>query len=229
MPLALMPVTPMLLALTATAAGAQTSPPVARADTVDGPVLAAALAALPPATRTQLAALADSVRTAGLPAAALDRKVIEGVAKHADPARIVSVVSRVAEGLRTAGAALGPASAAELEAAGAAVQSGVTLDQLRRVRASLPRTRPITQALVVLTDLTRRGVSPGDGVQALTRLTRAGARDTELARWRSEVAADVAGGMGGDAAVTRQTETFLQRRQPPNAPVVTPLPGPLDP
>ncbi len=199
----------------------------AGADTLDA--YDAALAGLPRDARTALAALVDSTRAAGLPAAPLERKVVEGVAKGADPARITQIVRAVAAGLRAARGALGAASDAELEAGGAAVQAGVPPDELRRVRASLPRGRPATQAFVILTDLARRGVPPGEGARAVARLVRAGARDADLAQWRAEVATDLAAGVSPAAAASGRTDTFLQARRPAGAPVVAPTPGPLDP
>lgn len=211
------------------AAQAPARPATSHPDTLDGSAYAAALATLPRDTQGELAALVDSARVAGLPAAALQRKVVEGVAKHADPARIARVVRDVGAGLRAARGALGPAGDAELEAAGAAVQAGVTPDQLRRLRASLPHGRSVTQTVVILTDLIRRGVPSTDGARAIVRLARAGAGDADLAQWRAEVAADLSAGIGGGAAAARRTDTFLRQHAGVGAPVVTPAPGPLDP
>ena len=190
------------------------------------------LAGLPRGARAALAALVDSTRAAGLPVAPLERKVVEGVAKGADPARITQIVRTVAAGLRAARGALGAASDAELEAGGAAVQAGVPPDELRRVRASLPRGRPATQAFVILTALARRGVPPGEGARAVDRLGRAGARDADLAQWRAEVAGDVAAGVGTRAAVGERADAFLRshpRAARDAAPVASPVPNPLNP
>ncbi len=206
-------------------------PPV-RGDTTAAPALAAALAALPPEERAGIVALLDSARSAGLPAAPLHGKVVEGVAKHAEPAQIAAVLRRVAAGLGAARVAFGAATEAELVAGGAAVQAGVTPAQLRRLRASLPRGRPATQAVVVLTDLARRGVPPADGAAALARLARAGVGDAALARLRADVAGDLAAGLGPGTAVTRRADALLRARAPgapPPGSLVAPSPNPLDP
>lgn len=193
-------------------------------------VLRAALGALPAPERAEVQRAVDGARAAGLPVAPLERKVVEGVAKDAAPARIVAVVRAVADGLAVARSALGAgAGEAELTAAGAAVQAGAGPDQLRRLRAGVPRGRAATQAFVVLTDLTRRGVPAADGAAALAQLARAGAGDDALARLRADVAADVASGAVPRAAVTRRTDALLRGAAPPRSPVASPTPSPFDP
>lgn len=211
-------------------AAAQPARVPATADTGRAGAAAAALAELPGGARATLAGVLDSARAVGLPVAPLQGKVVEGVAKSASPEQIVAVVRRVADGLRTARQALGPgAREAELTAGGAAVQAGLTAEQLRRVRASLPRGRPATQALVVLTDLTRRGVPVADAVGAVGRLARAGAPDAAFAALRAQVADDVATGAPPRAAALRRADAMAGGRAPAQPPLVTPAPGPLDP
>ncbi|HSQ30154.1 MAG TPA: hypothetical protein VLN49_09905 [Gemmatimonadaceae bacterium] len=193
----------------------------------------AALAALPATAQETVRAILDSASAAHLPLAPLQSKVIEGVAKRAAPDRIVAVVSGVADGLRVARTAYtGTVADAELTAAGAAVQAGVPPDRLRELRRSLPAERSATQTFVVLTDLTRRGVSVDDGVRELQRLLALGSGDEMLDKLRADVARDVAGGVQPGLAVSRRVDAFVhtagsrppvsQRPPSPESPTVPP-------
>jgi hypothetical protein len=189
----------------------------AQAGSMRGASSAAALiAGWPAIDRADATALLDSAGNTGLPVAPLRAKIAEGIAKDAAPATIVNVVRALYGSLRTARQTLGArVSEPELVAAAAALQSGVTPGQLRALRATMPADWSATELFVVLTDLTHRGITAEEGVNALTRLARAGANDATLVQLRFDVAKDVAAGIPAQNAVSRRTNDYVARGTPP--------------
>jgi hypothetical protein len=187
------------------------------------------LAGIAPDARGELTVLLDSAQREGLPLAPLHSKIAEGIAKGADPHRIAAVVGDMVRALRSARTAIGPAMPeSEWVAAAGALQAGVTTAHLRQLRTGLPPTSSFTSALVVLTDLVRRGVPPGDGVSAIARVARAGADDAAVAQLRAQIVQDMAAGMAPSAAVQHRVTTFVTGRGTGTTPVI-PTPVPLDP
>ncbi|NIR44888.1 MAG: hypothetical protein GWN99_11330 [Gemmatimonadetes bacterium] len=173
-------------------------------------------ARLEPEALTRVTALTDSARTEGLPLEPLVQRALEGAAKGANGARIVTAVHGLLQRLRQARSALGSDSEdAELVAGASALYVGAdptTLGELRDSRGDVSVTVP----LVVLADLVQRGV-PNDTVSAIVlRLTQAGVTDANLEELRRLVEQDIrAGATPGVAATTRAQGLLTNRRPPP--------------
>jgi hypothetical protein len=156
------------------------------------------LSRLDPVTRPLVAAVLDSARAAGLPEEPLVERALEGTAKGAPSASIVTALHRLAVDLGRARAALGArATARELEAGAAALRAGASpavLADLRRVRHEA-----LTVPLAVLADLAAAGV-PVDSAAAAVLTLAATARDAELIDFRRAVERDIALGASSAAA-----------------------------
>lgn len=190
---------------------------IARVLTSSALVLALALAAaaraqterlagrLPEPTRAAVAALADSMREAGVPADPLVNKALEGVSKGADGARILAAVRALASDLTRARAALGTAATeAELVAGAAALRAGASPAFLTRLRREARG--PLVQPLAVMADLVARGVPADTATQSVLALVRAGVHDADLVAFRQSVERDIAlGAAAGAAADARLT------------------------
>lgn len=182
------------------------------AGTTPAAAAASAMAAWPPATRANAVALIDSATAHGLPVNPLLSKISEGVAKGAEPERIVTVVRALLGNLRTSRATLGDRlSEAELVAAAGALQSGVTPRALESLRSSARTLPSLTLLFVVLTDLTQRGVEPEQVIDALIRLARAGAGDAAFTQLRLDVVRDVSAGIAPGAAMMQRTDEYVIR------------------
>jgi hypothetical protein len=181
--------------LIATGAAAQ-DPRLSRLDSIARPLVAAVL---------------DSARAAGLPAEPLVQRALEGVAKGAPSAAIVSALQRLATDLGRARAALGArATAPELEAGAAALRAGASpavLADLRRIRHEA-----LTVPLAVLADLTSGGV-PVDSAAAAVLALAASARDAELIDFRRAVERDIALGTSAAAAAAAAANQFAATAQ----------------
>jgi hypothetical protein len=158
----------------------------------------ARLARLGAATREAVQAVLDSAQALGLPAEPLVDRALEGAAKAAPGHAIVAAVRRLARDLALARSSLGgTATAAELDAAAAALRAGVSADvlaRLRRERAS----RPLAVPLAVLADLVASGVPVEDATVAVLAL--APGDDAGLVEFRRSVERDIALGAPPAAA-----------------------------
>ena len=160
-------------------------------------------------TRAAVAVIIDSARAAGLPTEALVDKALEGASKRADGTRIVAAVRALAERLRAARAALGPASSdAEIVAAAGALHVGVGAPGLTRLRAAQPE-HPLAVALIVLSDLAARGVPPDTALSLVAALVAAGASDDELVALRRDVASDITAGAPPAVAVATRARGVM--------------------
>lgn len=160
------------------------------------------------ATLAAVAALMDSARNAGLPVEPLVQRALEGSAKHAEPARIVAAVRRLAGELGVARAALGrESSPAELDAGASALRVGVRLEDLTLLRQR--RTQSLTVALAALTDLVVGGVPPDSAASAVLALA-ARARDDQIAEFRRAVERDIALGATPAAAAAVRVDATLR-------------------
>lgn len=156
--------------------------------------------------------LLDSASRRGVPLAPLYTKVREGAAKMAAPDVIVGVVRQLEAALVSARDILGPASSeGELSAAAAAIQSGIAAPSLRSLQSTLKSPGSLTIALVVLTDLVRRGVEPVVATRALERLASAGATDLTFSQFRLDVVNDLSSGVAPQAAINRRADDYLSR------------------
>jgi hypothetical protein len=195
-----------------------------------GVTITAALEAargLDPRARTEIVAVLDSARAAGLPTDALAAKVVEGVTKGAAPERIARVVHETYSSMRAAQSILGAdLHPGELAAGGGALRAGLGAQDLRRIKTA-SRDRPSTEALVVATDMLRRGVPASDAVDAVVRLADAGADGEQLLQLQADVAQDVAAGVAPRSAALARARVLSSRPRPQPAP--TPAHTPMRP
>lgn len=164
---------------------------------------------LDPETRSQVVAVVDSARSAGLPAEPLVQRALEGTTKGAAGVRIVAAVRRLAGDLGAARAALGErAGAPELEAGAAALRAGASPQVLTKLRDV--RRPPLTMALSLLADLVASGV-PVDSASVVVLALAPNARDADLVEFRRAVERDIAlGAPPGASAAVRALNTGIR-------------------
>jgi hypothetical protein len=161
---------------------------------------------LPAEALTQIEAILDSARTAGLPVEPLVDRALEGLSKGAEPDRIVRAVRRLSDDLRTARAALGRAAQpAELQAGASALRAGATADDLAHLRTL--RSGQLTVATAVLADLVAVGVPTDEAVVAVLALAERAA-DAEYLAFRRNVERDIALGASPVAALGVRLEAL---------------------
>ncbi len=163
-------------------------------------------------TRSALAPVLESARSAGLPVEPLVQKALEGASKRAPGERIVLAVQRLASQLGTARQALGGAAGeAELVAGASALQAGVRPDVLVALREDR-RSAALTVPLGVMTELIARGVPADTAAQAVSALAEAGVNDAQLVALRRDVERDI--GVGAPPTVALMTRaTSLESQQ----------------
>ncbi len=131
-------------------------------------------------TAVALRGVLDSAAAQGLPVAPLLNRAYEGAARRVGGARLLAVVRAQWEALGDAREALGEdASVAELDAGATALRAGIDPRALQAVRTTRPPGEGVT-ALVVLTDLVRRGVPAATAREAVTTLARLPGADEAL-------------------------------------------------
>jgi hypothetical protein len=170
-----------------------------------------------PDVRGAIQAIVDSAGRDGLPSEPLIQRALEGASKGAQNERIVAAVSGLAHRLGTARDVLGArADEAELVAAADALYLGIAPATLEGLKSARPK-QPVTVPLLVLADLSQRGV-PGDTlVRIVVELTQAGAGDASFTELRRLVEQDIrSGAPPGVAAATRAEGILL--RLPPHPP-----------
>lgn len=164
-------------------------------------------------TRIELERIIGSARQAGLPAPPLINRALQGAARSVDGQRVVGVVRAYADSMRVALTLLGAGSGdSEIDAGAAALRAGVAREGVRQVR----RTRSpgqATTALIVLTDLVRRGVPAPDATVAVTTVA-ASQPDNALLSLQSALARETSAPTAAQLrdAVQRQ----LRQRPPPD-------------
>ncbi len=145
-------------------------------------------------TRSRVNLVIERARAASLPIEPIVDKALEGARKRAPNARIIDAVTTLAARLDSSRVAMGSASTeAELVAAASALQAGVGIDVLTRLRRERSG-RSLAVPLVVLGDLVTRGV-PRDTASALILLVaREGLGDETLLAIQRDVQRDVRDG-----------------------------------
>ncbi|MDH5805953.1 MAG: hypothetical protein OEZ54_12305 [Gemmatimonadota bacterium] len=152
------------------------------------------------ATRLEIDAVLDSVRTAGLPVEPLIDRALEGAAKRAPEDLIVRAVRRLWGELDTAKQAFGEAaSTAELTAGAAAIRAGATQEDLAQLRALRPE-QSVTMAAAVLADLVAVGVPADTAIVAVLALAPA-VSDSDYLAFRRNVEQDISLGASPSAAL----------------------------
>ena len=173
-------------------------------------------------TRASLERLIDSAAVAGLPIDPLYSKAQEGVFRGADDARVLAAVQRLARDLGDARTALGDSSSAEeITAAANALRAGVRTTELSRLRESQAKGRRpdqrLTVALVVLADLSTRGVPASLAAASVTELVSRNVSDGALISFRQTIERDLLDGRPPASALDARTRAFIDdadRRRP---------------
>jgi hypothetical protein len=168
-------------------------------------------------TAVVLRNLLDSAAARGLPVAPLVNRAYEGAARRVGGARLLQVVRGHAAALAEAREALGEqATIAELDAGATALRAGIDPRALQAVQAARPAGDRVT-ALVVLTDLVRRGVPVVAARDAVSTLARLPAADDALLGLQGAVARGAA--RNPDMAL-ESLQRYVQGVAPPARPVV---------
>jgi hypothetical protein len=172
------------------------------------------LSRLDPNTRFIVELIIDSARVAGVPTRPLMLKALEGSSKHADNRRIVTVVRSVFHAELDVRVALGSAlNDSEWGAAVSALQAGVPLEALAKFRGE-HSAKPLTRALVVLTDLIQRGVPVPEASSAIMQLWQRGAADGDFYGLWKNVEQDILSGQNPGAALQQRVREYPGRVTP---------------
>lgn len=147
-------------------------------------------------TAITLRGLLEDAAQMGLPTRPLVNRALEGSARKMNGDRIIRVVRELAAALNDAKEAMGPGSTPdELEAAADALRAGYDRKTISAVRTARPPGTAVT-ALVVLTDLSRRGVPANTARDAVTNLSKLAKPDDALLGLQSAVARNAQRGPG---------------------------------
>jgi hypothetical protein len=163
-------------------------------------------------TYLAVAAIVDSARVARIPTRPLFDKALEGAAKGSDGPKIVSAVHQLSERLAVAKRGLGPnTSSDEIKAAAGALEVGVSVRDLARLRAASGK-RPVTMPLAVLTDLIGRQVAISTATDVVLQLARSGVKDGDFSLYQRNVRSDIDRGADPTAAATTRARGLVLRR-----------------
>jgi hypothetical protein len=165
-------------------------------------------------TRFAVEVIMDSARVAGVPTRPLMLKALEGASKHADSRLILRVVRALFHALLDTRVALGAAlNESEWSAAASALQAGVPLETLAKFRGDHAG-RPLTRALVVLTDLIQRGVPIPEASSAIMQLWTHGAADGDFYGLWKNVDQDIHSGQNPGTALQQRMREIPPRASP---------------
>ena len=172
------------------------------------------LSRLDPNTRFVVEVIIDSARVAGVPTRPLMLKALEGSAKHADNKHIIAAVRSVFHAELDVRVALGTTlNESEQAAAVSALQAGVPLEALAKFRGD--RTgKPLTRALIVLTDLIQRGVPVPEASSAIMQLWQRGAADGDFYGLWKNVEQDILSGQNPGTALQNRVREVPVRVAP---------------
>ncbi len=146
--------------------------------------LAATMDSFPKPIADRLAAVIDSAANDALPMEPIFLRALEGRVKRASPEMIVAVVSRLRLAMTDVRRTLGPRlTTAELTAAAAAVQAGVSRQQLVALQ-SLRGKQSIVTPIDAWLGLVAHGALPDRAWARVEQLARAQAPDVEFERLR---------------------------------------------
>lgn len=172
------------------------------------------LSRLDPNTRFIVEVIIDSARVAGVPTRPLMLKALEGSAKHADNRHIVAAVRSVFHAELDVRVALGSAlNESEWAAAVSALQSGVPLESLAKFRGEHAG-KPLTRALVTLTDLIQRGVPIPEASSAILQLWYRGAGEADIYGLWKNVEQDILSGQNPGMALQQRVREYPGRLTP---------------
>ena len=172
------------------------------------------LSRLDPNTRFVVEVIIDSARVAGVPTRPLVLKALQGAAYHADNRHIIAAVRSVFHAELDVRPALGSAlNESEWAAAVSALQSGVPLEALAKFRGERSG-KPLTRALVVLTDLIQRGVPIPEASSAIMQLWQRGAGDGDFHGLWKNVEQDILSGQNPGTALEQRMREIPVRVTP---------------
>jgi hypothetical protein len=165
-------------------------------------------------TYTAVTAIVDSARIAKMPTKPLLDKALEGAARGMDGPTIVGAVQQRWVRMGAAKQGLGTsASPDEIRAAVSALEAGVAVRDLARLRAAGGR-RPVTMPLAVLADLIARSVPVPTATDLVLQLTRSGVRDGDFSTFQRNVRADIENGADPTAAATTRARGIVRTTEP---------------
>jgi hypothetical protein len=179
---------------------------------------------LDPNSRFAVELIIDSANTLGLPSSYLRSTALQGLALGIDGRRIVSAVRQDFVRLKTARAALGPASNEELVAAASVLHAGAKPAQLAPFRARQSG-RSDLAAFTFWADLITRGVPSEEASSAITKLWQEGADDATFYGLWNNVQSDILRGLNPGAALQNRIREAPGRPAPTK---VTPPEGPQE-
>jgi hypothetical protein len=169
---------------------------------------------LDPNTRFVVEVIIDSARVAGVPTRPLLLKALQGAAYHADNKHIIAAVRSVFHAELDVRVALGSAlNESEWASAVSALQSGVPLEALAKFRGERSG-KPLTRALVVLTDLIQRGVPVSEASSAIMQLWQRGAGDGDFYGLWKNVEQDILSGQNPGTALEQRMREIPARVTP---------------
>jgi hypothetical protein len=165
-------------------------------------------------TRFIVEVIIDSARVAGVPTRPLMLKALEGEAKRADNRHIIAAVRSVFHAELDVRVALGTTlNESEQSAAVSALQSGVPLEALAKFRGDHTG-KPLTRALIVLTDLIQRGVPVPEASSAIMQLWQRGAADGDFYGLWKNVEQDILSGQNPGTALQNRVREVPVRVAP---------------
>jgi hypothetical protein len=172
------------------------------------------LSRLDPNTRFTVEVIIDSARVAGVPTRPLLLKALQGAAYHADNRHIIAAVRSVFHAELDVRVALGSAlDESEWTSAVSALQAGVPLEALAKFRGDHSG-KPLTRALVVMTDLIQRGVPVNEASSAIMQLWQRGAADGDFYGLWKNVEQDILSGQNPGTALQQRIREYPGRVTP---------------
>lgn len=163
-------------------------------------------------------AIVDSARISKLPTAPLIDKALEGAAKGSDGQNIIIAVHQLSVRMGSAKRALATnATADEIKAAASALDVGVSVRDIARLRAAAGK-QPVTLPLAVLTDLVGQKVPIATATNVVVQLARTGVKDSDLALFQRNVRADIDHGADPTVAATTRARGLVARTSAPTKP-----------
>jgi hypothetical protein len=156
-----------------------------------------------------LHALIDSARRAKLPAKLIEDNALEGAIAGVPGDSVIRGVRSFVRQLGVAKATLGSAAAAgELRAAVGAIDAGIPVGDLKRIRRAAPK-RSIATALTVLSDIANRGVPQATSADLVVSLLSHNVKDADLLTFGRWVKQDIEKGGNPSAAATARANGFI--------------------
>ena len=169
-------------------------------------------------TLTAVTAIVDSARVSKLPTAPLIDKALEGAAKGFYGQDIITAVQQLSVRMGSAKRALASnASPDEIKAAASALEVGVSVRDLARLRAAAGK-QPVTVPLSVLTDLVGQKVPIPTATNLVLQLARSNVKDSDFALFQRNVRSDVDQGADPTVAATTRARGLVARGGPPAKP-----------